>query len=110
MKVFIDNVIVDGEVKGKLYLESDEMQFVLKEYNGKVTVNAKGKEVEQYKTHGYYTNVHFALKHFLKMKIMGSTATTLRELQEDIESIRRYIESVLPLGLPQEAHRAPTEV
>lgn len=110
MKVFIENVIVNGVEKGKLFLESDEMQFILKEYNGKVTVNAKGKEIEQYKTHGYYTNVHYALKAFLKMKIMQSTATTLRELQQDIESIRRSIESALPLELFQEAHNSATEV
>lgn len=96
MKVYIDTVMVAGKEKGKLYLESYEKGFVLKEYNGKINVDKNGRETEVYIGHGYFTNVHYALKGFLKMKIMQSTATTLRELQLDIANIRKYIEKVLP--------------
>lgn len=93
MKVFIDDVIADGEVKGKLFLESDERQFILKEYTGNFTTDAKGVQREQFNSRGYYPNIQSALRHFLKMKIKESTATTLQELATDFESISRYIES-----------------
>lgn len=87
MKVFIEDVIVEGEVKGKLYLESDSMQFIIREYNGKV--NEKG--VEGSKNHGYFTNVKSALSHLIKMKVMQSTAQTLSALREDIKRIEQDI-------------------
>ena len=83
MKIHIEN---------NLYIESDGMQFILKEYTGKTT-EVKGKEVEQYKTHGYFSSVSGALNKVVKMKIMDSTAQTLGELLREVEGIRKYIET-----------------
>ena len=83
MKVHIENSI---------YLESDGTQFILKEYTGKTT-EVKGKEIEQYKTHGYFSSISGALNKVTKMKVMDSTAQTLGELLQEVEGIREYIES-----------------
>lgn len=80
MKVCIEN---------NLYIESDGMQFIVKEYTGKQDKN----ENDLYKTHGYYPTVEGALKKVVKMKVMDSTAQTLGELLAEVESIRGYIES-----------------
>jgi hypothetical protein len=94
MKVFIDDVIENGEVKGKLYIESDERQFVVKEYNGSTTTDKKGKVSEVYKNHGHFTNIDQCVEHIaLRIKTKESTATTLLELAEDVKSIKRYIRS-----------------
>ncbi|WP_044648328.1 hypothetical protein [Paenibacillus terrae] len=82
------------QIEGSLYLESDGMQFILKQYTGKTTlVKLTGKEAEQYKTHGYFSTVEGALKKVVKMKVMESTATTIGELLKELEGIRQYIES-----------------
>ncbi|GIP55926.1 hypothetical protein [Paenibacillus vini] len=77
------------QIEGQLYLESDERQFVIKQYNGKV--DDKGKELFQAK--GYFSSIEGAIKHLVKMKLMESTSTTLGELLREIESIKGYIES-----------------
>lgn len=81
------------QIENKLYLESDSQQFILKEYVGRF--DDKGNE--QYKVHGYFPGVQYALKHFMKMKVMASTAKTLDELQRDIKNIREYIEKAFDL-------------
>lgn len=80
-------------IEGNLYLESDGMQFVLKDYTGKTYQDKKGKETEAYNTLGYFSTVQSAMRHLVKMKLMQSTATTLNELLQDVERIREYIES-----------------
>lgn len=84
MKIHIEN---------NLYIESDSMQFIIKEYTGKQTVGEGGKVTESYKTHGYYSDVQSCLNRIVKMKVMESTATTLSELLEEVKGIRQYIES-----------------
>jgi hypothetical protein len=76
-------------IEGSLYLESDEMQFILKEYTGATDKNGR----ELYKTLGYFPDIRSAVKFLLKRKIMQSTATTLKELLQEVESIHRDIES-----------------
>lgn len=76
-------------IEDNLYLESDEYQFVIKEYTGKLDKNNK----ELFKVHGYFSSIQHAMKHFLKMKVKKSTAKTLLELVEDIKNIEKYIES-----------------
>ncbi|SFE42500.1 hypothetical protein SAMN04487969_102456 [Paenibacillus algorifonticola] len=91
MKVFIGETIADGEVKGKLFLESDSMQFIIREYNGKVS--EKGVEIS--KNIGYFTDIKSALNRLIRIKIMQSEATTLTGLHEDIARIEADIESKL---------------
>ncbi|WP_137744571.1 hypothetical protein [Robertmurraya siralis] len=78
-------------VEDKLYIESDERQFVLKEYTGKL--DNKGNEI--YKTLGYFSKINQALKHLVKLKVMKSEATNVKELIGDVERIERKIESLI---------------
>jgi hypothetical protein len=82
-------------IQDNLYIESDSMQFIIKEYTGKQTESEGGKVTENYKTHGYYPDVKSCLNKILKMKVMGSTATTLSELLEEVKGIRQYIEQMV---------------
>lgn len=79
------------QIEDNLYLESDNMQFILKEYTGKQSVSESGKTTDLFKTHGYFPSVQVALEKFLKMKIMDSTAKDLKELIYDVKQIREYI-------------------
>ncbi|MDH6670203.1 hypothetical protein M2277_000847 [Paenibacillus sp. LBL] len=88
MKVCIEN---------NLYIESDGMQFILKEYTGKQSVGENGKTTDLYKTYGYYPTVGSALNKVVKMKVMDSTAHTLGELLREVEGIREYIESTVTI-------------
>lgn len=81
------------QIEDNLYIESDSMQFIIKEYSGKQTVGEGGKVTENYKTHGYYPDVKSCLNKIVKMKVMDSTATTISELLEEVKGIREYIES-----------------
>jgi hypothetical protein len=79
------------QIEGNLYLESDEMQFTLKEYTDKLDKN--GKEV--FKVLGYYGTIQQAAKAFVRMKIKQTTAVRLGELINDVNRIERNIESKL---------------
>lgn len=93
MKVFIDNTYDEnGDIKGKLYLESDAMQFILREYRGTRT-DKKGVVTDITVTHGYYTDVKSAVNKLIKMKIMQSGAETLLELREDVRRIEQAVSS-----------------
>lgn len=79
------------QIEDKLYLESDDRQFVLKEYNGKF--DDKGNE--GYKPLGYFGKVEQALKYVVKLNVMKSDATSIKELIEDVERIETKIESLI---------------
>lgn len=93
MKVLIEESTRQGkdgyENVYYLYLESDGMQFILREYNGNLDKNGNGV----YKTIGYYSSVAGAINALVKMKLMDSTAETLGELLNEVQGIREYIES-----------------
>jgi hypothetical protein len=78
-------------IQDNIYIVSDERQYVLKEFTGQF--DKKGNEVV--KILGYFGKVSQALKHVVKMNIMKSDATTLRELVADIEQIDNRIEELL---------------
>ncbi|AMQ66562.1 replication initiation protein [Bacillus phage Shbh1] len=77
------------KIEDNLYLESDGTQYILKQYSGKQ--DKKGNEL--YKTLGYYGTVPEAVKRIVNLRIMQSTATSLKELSEDIKTINLYVES-----------------
>lgn len=83
MKIHIEN---------KLYLESDPMQFILKEYSG--TFN-KETGAENFRVHGYYTKIEHAINKVLMMKINDSAAETLKELLEEVKTAKHFISGVL---------------
>lgn len=90
MKVKIDD---------KLYLESDEYQYILKQYTGKYSLRNEGKEneklVENYKILGYYGTVTQALDALVSREIKASTASDLKELRKDIQAISKWLKEKL---------------
>lgn len=74
-------------IEKKLYLETDNLQYLIKEYSGKT--NDKGEET--YKTLGYFGQLQPAIKFLIKMKIRESTATNLKELMEDVQRIEDWV-------------------
>lgn len=91
MKVYVDTFNnEDGSFRGDLYLESDSMQFILREYREQ-RLDKHGKETQTVLNVGYFTNIVSALNHVIKMKVMQSTAQTLSALREDIQRIEADI-------------------
>lgn len=81
-------------IEDNLYLESDGMQFIIKEYTGNIYKDKKtGKETESFNTHGYFNSVQSACRHLLKIKLMESTATDLKTLLQGVQEIREWIEA-----------------
>ena len=83
------------QIEGKLYLESDGTQYILREYTGR-TQFKDGKEYEHFITKGYFSSIEGALKKLVKMKIMDSTAADLKSLLQEIKEI--YDDLKLKLG------------
>jgi hypothetical protein len=81
------------QVEDKLFVESDERQFLIKEYNGKF--DEKGKE--GYKVLGYFSTLNQAVKHLIKLEFMGSTADTFQGLIDDVTRIEKKIEGIIKI-------------
>lgn len=79
-------------IEGNVFIESDEHQFILKRY-GNTYINKEGEEVQNYTVIGYYPTVEQAINSLIKKKLLNSQATTLKELKEDVESIREFVKS-----------------
>jgi|SRR5690625_2691850 len=79
-------------IEGNIYLESDEHQFMLKRY-GNTYINKEGEEVQNYTVIGYYPTIERAINSFITKKLLDSQATTLKELKQDVESIREFVKS-----------------
>lgn len=90
MKVKIDD---------NLYLESDEHQYILKKYTGTYSTRNKGKDdehqVENFRVLGYFRTVSQAVNKLISNEIKTSTASNLKELREDIQAIKKWVESKL---------------
>lgn len=83
------------QIEGNLYLESDPMQFIIKEYTGNVSKDKNtGKETELYNTHGYFTSIDSAIRYLVKLKLKESKASDLRELLEDFNRLDKWIHSL----------------
>ena len=80
------------KLDGNVYLESDDQQFLLKEYTGKTYTNKKGEEVETYRNLGYYGTIQQAIKGIVRKKLLESDATTLQEIKSDVNKLEKYIE------------------
>jgi len=86
-------------IEGNLYLESDELQFVLKRYTVAQSGKSYGQEIGQ--VDGYYPSIHSAIKAVMVKKIKESTATNLKELSEDIKRIESWIKSKFEVELKE---------
>jgi hypothetical protein len=78
-------------VEGNLYIESDERQFILKNYTGK----KDAKDNELFKAIGYFGTLNQVAKKLIDMKIKESTATTLKELVADLERIEAEVNALI---------------
>jgi hypothetical protein len=78
-------------IEGNIYIESDSLQFIIKEYTGKKTTGG----ADRFIAHGYFATLAQAIKHIVKMKIKESTAQTLSELVQDLKRIEEYIYSTI---------------
>jgi hypothetical protein len=81
------------QVEDKLFVESDGMQFMLKQYNGKL--DEKGNE--GYKVLGYFSTLAQAVKHLIKLECMASTAETFQQLLEDVARLEKKIDGVIKI-------------
>ncbi|MFC5528421.1 hypothetical protein [Cohnella yongneupensis] len=84
-------------IEGNLYLESDERQFVLKEYTG--GTNKDGNEL--YKTIAYLTDIQHAFRYILRQKIKETTASNVKELIADLQRIESWLHSILDSDQPR---------
>lgn len=89
MKILISPTFTEqGDEKGQLYLESDSMQFILREYW--IGTNKDGEPKESSKTLGYYPSIASVLTHAFKMRIMESQANDLAELVKDYQELSAW--------------------
>jgi hypothetical protein len=83
---------VKVQIENNFYLESDSMQFIIKEYVGRT--DKEGRDVTN--TLGYFGTVQGALDYFyLKRKVKESTATNLVELLADIKALKELLNQTL---------------
>jgi hypothetical protein len=83
------------QVEGNIYLESDEHQFIIKEYTGKIDKNGN----DLYTTHAYVTSLESAFKFLVKLKVKQSTASNLNELIIDLKRIEQFIRDQLSIDV-----------
>ncbi|MBN8200503.1 hypothetical protein [Bacillus sp. NTK034] len=79
------------QIEDKLFVESDERQFIVKQYNGKFD----DKGVEGYKPLGYFSKLQQAVKFLVKHELMKSNAETIGELLSDLERIEKRLEELI---------------
>lgn len=79
------------QIEDKLFIESDERQFIVKRYNGKFD----DKGMEGYKPLGYFSKLTQAVKFLVKQELMKSNAETIGELLSDLERIEKRIEELI---------------
>lgn len=76
-----------------MFIESDSMQFMIKKYTG--AVDKEGKEIGT--SLGYFSNLNAALKGLIKIRLLASTATSIKELQEDLNRIEKEIDELIKM-------------
>lgn len=79
------------KIEDGLYIESDDLSFLVKEYSGKL--DKKGNEISR--TLGYFNSLKQACNFIIKRKLMRSDATTLKELLEELKRIEKWIEELV---------------
>ena len=79
------------QIEDKLFIESDDMQFIIKKYTGKFDKNEK----ETYKVLGYFATLQQAVKHLIKLSCMESTVTTFQELFDELDRIEKKYDDII---------------
>lgn len=84
------------QIEDKLFIESDENQFMLRKYTGTINVDKKtGKETEAFISLGYYTTLQGVIKKVIQMKLARSEATTLKEVLQEVRRVEREIKALM---------------
>lgn len=82
------------QVEEKLFIESDDLQFIIKKYSGNFD---KKTEKETYKTLGYFSTLKQAVKHLIKLQCMESTVTTFQQLFDELDRIENKFDNLINL-------------
>lgn len=82
MKIHIEN---------NLYIESDERQYILKQYGKPYTDKKTGELVTPSTNIGYYMTVQQALRGVVQMKVKECTATDLKGLIQHVQSVEEWV-------------------
>ena len=77
---------MDIKLKGNYVITSDNNQFIL----SKVLVKQKSSE-EYYSSVGFYGSLEHALNAYTKNVILQSEATSIKELLDELASIKQYL-------------------
>lgn len=77
-------------VEGNLYVESDERQYIVREYLG--TFDKEGRENQ--KTPHHFKTFGGVLRYLLNKELRATTATTLFELLKEFERIETKLTEV----------------
>jgi hypothetical protein len=78
-------------IQDSIYLESDDRQFVLKQYTGK----KDKKDNELFKALGYFGNLRTVISFLIRMDLMQSTITELHELLPEIKRLEDKYDRLL---------------
>lgn len=76
-------------IEKNLYIEGDDRNIEVRKYKK----DKKGNDT--YESKGYFKSVEQAMSKVVDMKIAESQATTLKELKEDIQSIKKWLKEQL---------------
>lgn len=82
------------KIEENLYLEGDSRQFMIRRY-GKPTIGDDGVEVESYVTLGHYGKLEHVFDALMKMKVLESSAKSLKELLDEVKFYREEIRMLL---------------
>jgi hypothetical protein len=82
------------QIEDKLFIESDDMQFIIKKYSGNFD---KKTEKETYKTLGYFPSLKQAVKHLIKLQCMESTVTTFQQMFDELDRIENKFDDLIKI-------------
>ncbi len=77
-------------VEGNIYIESDERQFIVREYTG--TRDKEGREIQ--KDPRYFTSFNGCLKYLLNKELRDSTVSDLKELKNELRRIEEVLANI----------------
>jgi hypothetical protein len=80
------------QIEDKLFIESDDMQFIVKQYSGKFDNKT---EKETYKVLGYFGSLKQAVKFLIKKECMGSTVETFQQMFDELDRIETKYDKLI---------------
>jgi hypothetical protein len=80
------------QIEDKLFIESDDMQFIVKKYSGKFDKNT---EKETFKVLGYFSSLKQAVKFLIKKDCMASTVSTFQQMFDELDRIENKYDKLI---------------